>query len=228
MHKWLNVLLRLAVVAFVVMTAERVLHRDPCAQVSDGSSIVATHWGGPCFLNYETCDNERAYSMWLAMTSTTIDDFRNRETGYLFLDSDGAGDWLKFDTPEAWEAARRARNTVADWDVSHQVSGITRCATIGDFVVGTFDSGCFILDISENAVLTLDSESEWKRAVQSQAGAPAGRLRDPKSWFVQSRAPAVWAVMAAIALGSIPSVIAPLRRDRPPAFEVRQERAGKR
>jgi hypothetical protein len=129
-----------------------------------------------------------------------------------YLHNDSTGEIMEFDSRAEWEAERRAKNARPPLLEVDEVSGITGFDTDGRFVIGNYDSGYFILDIAENSLDTFESEDEWTQAVAQRTGMSTTGLRDPKSWFIQSRHPVVLAIVGGLALIALPWVTAPLWR----------------
>ncbi len=191
-----RLVVQLFVAAFILLCIDGFVHRDPTVDLRHGYQIVATSASSPCFLTYQPWIDERESSGWHAIASTTSDGLGGGERN-LFLLTHDEQDWLQFDDEEEWRSAWQKKKATFGPKEIGSVEGITGFRDEGRHVLGTYAEGYFILDVDENRVQTWENRDAWSRAVRTAVGTSVGFFRDPKSWLVQSRSPALLGVAAA-------------------------------
>ncbi len=177
---------RLLIAAFILLCIDGCFHRDPTVDLADGYEIVATSAASPCLLNYRPWVDKREYSGWHSMTSTTFYSAEGEERTPYLLTHDEL-EWLRFESEEEWRRAWHEKRATFGPEEIGRVEGITAFREDGRYVVGAHQKGFFLLDIAQNRLRTWKDEATWADAVHSATGRPPTELRDPKSWFVQSR-----------------------------------------
>lgn len=205
-----RIIARILVAAFVLLLIDGFLHRDPTVELGNGYEIVAVSAASPCVLNYSPWLDSREFSDWHAVASSTIYGPNGPEQTPFLLTHDELG-WLEFDDEDEWQRQSIERKATIDPGYVGRVEGITGFRSDGRYVAGAFDKGFFLLDTYRNELDTYRDRNEWSRSVASVSSLDATHLKNPKSWFVQSRNVAVLAVPAAIFL---PWCLWPLRRGR--------------
>lgn len=185
---WIRLLTRLAVVTFVGAILEGCVLKDPWVELRNGYSIAATHWEGPCYLWYVGSHDRRPWSDWSSFEGDDIYFLRDSQTGELREYASEA---------ELRQAARELHARPANRTLLDQVSEFDQD---GRFAIGLSGGGFFLLDMAQDMLETWPTIDGWEAAVRSQTKLDPQRLRDPKSWSLQYRHAAYWAIMGGYAV----------------------------
>jgi hypothetical protein len=223
--KYLRVELNLIVVAFVALSLDAFLHRDPYVRLPHGYSIGAISAGSPCILQYAPWDDDREYSEWRAMTSVARKDNGSESVTFLIVNLTTI-ETLEFGSEQEWESQIRARNAEPSRSAMERFRGITKFGERGPLVIGDYDDGFFLLDTAKNSIESFSTKDEWSRQVAA-AGMSIDNLANPKSWAQQTREPLFVALVGGFALLTLPWVLRPLWvKSKEKKKKVKQEVSG--
>jgi hypothetical protein len=206
---WFRTSLRTLVMLFVLVTVNSCLHRDPWVDLGNGYAIGACAWSEPCSLMYYRPGDKRPCTEWYA------DRFDG--TFVLHRESGSAHETLEFKSEAEWRQAWREKNAAPGSHVLPALENVTGFSQEGRLVIGQYDSGYFLLDTNADTVEQWSDRAAWESAVSTRTGINTVNLHNPKSYWVQSRPPALYGVLAVITLLMTPWVLAPLWRRRNPA-----------
>lgn len=187
----MKLLKNIMIVAFVVLTIDGCIHRDPLVQLSNGYDIGAISWSSPCSLNYVPSNDQRTYSHFRAVAEI---ETNTNEACYGLT---SPGEDLTFDDELMWQDAIRQHNASPDasW---LQVENVQSFAADEHHIIGEYGSGHFLVDIAVNRLQKFADVEEWRTAVTELTTLSPSDLKDPKSLLAQSRHPAVLTCYALI------------------------------
>lgn len=193
MKRWPKLLAKFTVACFVAFVVDGCLIRDPLVNLGNGYIICAPSGSSPCSLVYFESFDSRTRSPWLVLEV---------EHGYTLHHRD-TREFRDFASKaECREAALQvgARPPIDLKEIHH----ITGFDSDGQLAIGDSLNGYFILDTGADELETFRTSAEWADAVRTRTNLNPNRMRDPRGWLVQYRAPGHLAVIATIlAMGSL-------------------------
>jgi hypothetical protein len=201
--KILRYIKRLGIALFSILLIDGCFYRDPGVNVGNGYWIASASSSIPCSLFYKHSDDDRTYSDYHASPKRDILVNHEPQTSpYSLLNLSEPYDSMTFETKEEWLDAIQKYNAVPD-EAYLELEGVTSFAADESHIIGEYQKGYYVVNVSKNTLETFDSLDAWQKAVSVRTTLTSDKLQSPHGLFVQEREGVMLVFYAFIALVAI-------------------------